>query len=93
MRLKSQHLKEKKWYVDSGCSRYITENKSWFRDLRPKDDGVMKFADGIRSRIVTTGNVGKNDYDFITDVMFVEGLTHNLLSISQFCDPRLQSFV
>ena len=31
-------------------------------------------------------NVGKNDSDLITNVMIVEGLTHNFLSISQFCD-------
>ena len=28
----------------------------------------------------------RNNYDLITDVMLVEGLTHNLMSISQFCD-------
>ena len=46
----------------------------------------MKFADGIKSRIVDIGNVGKNDSNLINDVMLVEGLTHNLLSISQFYD-------
>ena len=30
--------------------------------------------------------VGKDDFDLITNVMLVEELTHNLLSISQFCD-------
>ena len=61
-------------------------NKSWFKNLRPKDGGVVKFADGIKSRIVAIGNVGKNDLDLITNVMLLEGLTHNLLSFSQFCD-------
>ena len=64
----------------------MTKNKSWFRNLRPKDRGIVKFADGIKSKIVGIGNVGKNDSDLITDIMLVEGLTHNLLSISQFCD-------
>ena len=32
------------------------------------------------------GNVGKDNSDLIIDVMLVEGLTHNFLSISQFCD-------
>ena len=86
MYLKSQHLKEKKWYLDSRCSKHMTGNKSWFRNLRPKDGGVVKFADGIKSRIVSIGNIGENDSDLINDVMLVEGLTHNLLSISQFCD-------
>ena len=46
----------------------------------------MKFADSIKSKIIGIGNVSKNDSDLIIDVMLVEGLTHNLLSISQFCD-------
>ena len=61
-------------------------NKSQFKNLRPKDGGVAKFADGIKSKIIGIGNVGKNNSDLIIDVMLVEGLTHNLLSISQFCD-------
>ena len=83
--LKSQHQKEKKWYLDNGCSRHMTGNKFWFKNLKPKDGGVVKFTNGIKSRIVGIDNVGKNDSDLIIDVMLVEGLTHNLLSISQFC--------
>ena len=55
-------------------------------NLRPKDGGVVKFADGIKSKIISIGNVDKNNSNLITDVMLVERLTHNLLSISQFCD-------
>ena len=82
MCLKSHRQKEMKWYLDSGCSRHITGNKSWFRNLRPKDSAIVKFTDGIKSKIVGIGNVGKNDSDLITNVMLVEGLTHNLMSIS-----------
>ena len=84
--LKSHYQKEMKWYLDSGCSRHMIGNKSWFRNLRPKDGGVVKFADGIKSKIIDIGNVGKNDFDLIADVLLVEELTHNLLSISQLCD-------
>ena len=80
--LKSHHQREMKWYLGSGCFRHMTGNKSWFRNLRPKDGGVMKFADGTKSKIVGIGNVSKNDSDLITDSMLVEGLTHNLLNIS-----------
>ena len=75
-----------KWYLDSGYSRHMTGNKSWFKNLRLKDGEVMKFSNGIKSTIIDIGNVSKNNSDLITDVMLVEGLTHNLLSISQFCD-------
>ena len=72
--------------MDSGCSRHMTRNESWFRNIKPKGGGVVKFADGIKSKIVSIGNVGKDNSDLITDIMLVEGLAHNLLSISQFCD-------
>ena len=86
MCLRSHHQKEMKWYLDSGCSRHMTGNKSWFKNLKPKDGGIVKFADGVKSRILGIGNIGKNDFDLIIDIMLVEGLTHNLLSIIQFCD-------
>ena len=60
----------------------MTGNKSWSKNLRPKNGGVVKFANGIKSKIIGIGNVGKNNSDLIIDVMLVEGLTHNLLSIS-----------
>ena len=84
--LKSHYQKEMKWYLDSEGSRHIIGHKSWFRNSRPKDGGIVKLANTIKSKIVGRGNVSKNDSDLITDVMLVEGLTHNLLSISQFCD-------
>ena len=64
----------------------MTGNKSWFRNLKPKESGVVNIVDSIKSRIVGIGNVDKDDFDLIIDVMLLEGLTHNLFSISQFCD-------
>ena len=54
----------------------MTENKFWFRNLRLKDGGVVKFVDSINSKIVGIGNVGKNDSDLITNVMLVEEFEH-----------------
>ena len=73
--LKSHHQKEIKLYLDSGYSRHMTGNKSWFKNLRPKDEGVVKFANGIKSKIIRISNVDKNNFDLITDVMLVKGLT------------------
>ena len=64
--LKSIHKKEKKWYLDSECSRHMTGNKSWFKNLRPKDGGIVKFADEIKSKVIGIGNVGKNNSNIIT---------------------------
>ena len=86
MCLKSHYQKEIQWYLDSGYSRHMTRNKSSFRNLRPNDGVVMKFVDDIKSKIIGIDNVGKNNFDLITDVMLAEGLTHFLLSISQVYD-------
>ena len=58
--LKSHHQKEMKWYLDSGYSRHMIGNRSWFKNVRPKDRGVVKFADGIKLKIIDIGNVGMN---------------------------------
>ena len=73
--LKSHHQKERKWYLDSSCSRHMIGNKSWFRNLKPKDGGLAKFANGIKSKIMGIGNVDKSNSDLNTNVMLVEGLT------------------
>ena len=46
----------------------------------------MTFADKVQPQIVGLGIVGKNDSFLITCVLLVEGLKHNIMSISQFCD-------
>ena len=56
------------------------------RNLLWKKGRVETFVDNVRSNIVGVGNVGKKDSDLIVDVHLVEGLKHNLLSISQFRD-------
>ena len=53
----------------------MTGNKSRFRNLTPKDGGIVKFVNSIKSNIVGIGNVSKNNSDLITEVMLVEGLT------------------
>ena len=54
----------------------MTGNRSWFKNLKPKDGGVVKFADGIKSKITSIGNVSKNNFDLITDVMLVKHSEH-----------------
>jgi len=41
-----------------------------------------------RGRILGVGDIGGNDKVIIKDVLLVESLKHNLLSISQLCDKR-----
>ena len=46
----------------------------------------MTFGDNKKGEIIAKGKVGKSSSYCIDNVFLVEGLRHNLLSISQFCD-------
>ena len=50
--LKYHLQKELKWYLNSDYSRHMIGNRFWFRNLRPKGGRVLKFADGIKSKII-----------------------------------------
>ena len=74
------------WYLDSGCSRHMTRGKSKFSHLVPKDQGFVTFGDNNKGRILGVGNIGTPPNPCIKNVLYVEGIKHNLLSISQLCD-------
>ena len=71
-----------RWYLDSGCSRHMTGDKSKFCLLTENDDGQVTFGENSKGKIISSGKVGKNLSSCIDDVMLVEGLAYNLLSIS-----------
>jgi len=77
--------KQKSWYLDSGCSRHMTGEKSMFLTLTMKEGGNVKFGGNKSGKIIGTGTIG-NSSIFIINVWLVDGLEHNLLSIRQFCD-------
>ena len=46
----------------------------------------MTFGDNGKGRIIGYGSIGNNSSSFIENVFLINGLKHNLLSISQLCD-------
>ena len=40
------------WYLDSGCSRHMTGNKSFFETLVIEEGGCVTFGDGSKKRVV-----------------------------------------
>ena len=46
----------------------------------------MTFGDNEKGRIIGHGSIGNNSSSLIENVFLVDGLKHNLLSISQLCD-------
>ncbi|KAJ8639611.1 hypothetical protein MRB53_016305 [Persea americana] len=64
----------------------MTRDKSLFSTLNDYDGGAVTFGAGNVSKVVGKGTVNVPNMPLIEDVLCVDGLKHNLLSISQICD-------
>ena len=72
--------------MDSGCLRHMTRDESKFAFLTRIKEGYVTFGDNGEGRIIGHGCIGNNSSSLIENVLLVDGLKHNLLSISQLCD-------
>ncbi|KAL6320974.1 hypothetical protein AAG906_010783 [Vitis piasezkii] len=50
--------KKDKWFLDSGCSRHMTEDESKFAFLTKRKKGYVTFGDNSKGRIIGQGNIG-----------------------------------
>ncbi|GKE94511.1 hypothetical protein Tco_1579366, partial [Tanacetum coccineum] len=77
------------WYLDSGCSKHMTGDRSQLTNFVSKFLGTVKFGNDQIAKIM-----GFGDYQIgnvtISRVYYVEGLGHNLFSVGQFCDSNLE---
>ena len=71
--------------MDSGCSRHMTGNQSKFVNLSKKNGGLVTFGDN-KGKIIGKSTIGNDSFTFIENIWLVDGLKHDLLSISQLCD-------
>nr|GFB33116.1 integrase, catalytic region, zinc finger, CCHC-type, peptidase aspartic, catalytic [Tanacetum cinerariifolium] len=77
------------WYLDSGCSKHMTGDRSQLINFVQKFLGTVKFRNDHVAKIM-----GYGDYQIgnviISRVYYVEGLGHNLFSVGHFCDSDLE---
>nr|GFC80840.1 integrase, catalytic region, zinc finger, CCHC-type, peptidase aspartic, catalytic [Tanacetum cinerariifolium] len=77
------------WYLDSGCSKHMTGDRSQLVNFVQKFIGTVKFGNDHVAKIM-----GYGDYEIgnvtISRVYYVEGLGRNLFSVGQFCDSYLE---
>lgn len=64
----------------------MTGNAKLFSTLSSKEGGFVTFGDNGKGKIIGIGDIGKDPFPIIENVLLVDGLRHNLLSISQLCD-------
>ncbi|GJX26006.1 hypothetical protein Tco_0232302 [Tanacetum coccineum] len=77
------------WYMDSGCSKHMTGNRSKLKNFVEKFIGSVRFGNDHFGAIMGYGDYVIGD-SVISRVYYVEGLGHNLFSIGQFCDYDLE---
>jgi hypothetical protein len=70
-----------KWYIDSGFSSYMTRDRENFITLK-KNEFIVTFEGNGSSKIFGKDTLSlENERDNVENVMCVEDLKHNLLSV------------
>jgi hypothetical protein len=81
--------KQKKhdWYVESGCSKHMIGDRDKFLTLQKERDRSVSFGNDDSAKIIGKGTVRiGNKNEKAENVLLVEDMKHNLLSVSQMCD-------
>ncbi|GKC82166.1 retrovirus-related pol polyprotein from transposon TNT 1-94, partial [Tanacetum coccineum] len=77
------------WYLDSGCSKHMTGDRSQLTNFVNKFLGIVKFENDHMAKIMGYGDSHIGNVTILR-VYYVEGLRHNLFSVGQLCDSNLQ---
>eukprot|EP00253_Pinus_taeda_P003737 PITA_03737 len=78
---------ENQWYIDSGCSKHMTGNKEKLQSYTTlENEKKVSFGNDTPAFIKGKGSVQLKEKVKARNVMYVDGLKHNLLSFSQMCD-------
>ena len=78
--------KKRGCYVDSGCSKHMIGDRDKFLTLRKETDGSVSFGNDDSTKIIGKGTVRiGNKNEKAENVLLVEDMKHNLLSVSQMC--------
>ncbi|XP_012840500.1 PREDICTED: uncharacterized protein LOC105960834 [Erythranthe guttata] len=74
------------WYFDSGCSKHMTGVPNQLKNLQNVSGGQVTLGDGNKALVKGEGNLDVGGLPNLDNVLYVEGLKSNLLSVSQLCD-------
>ena len=74
--------------LDSGCTNHMTGERSIFSSYSPmthSNENIV-FRDNSKGDVIGLGKVAITLEHSITNVLHVDSLSYNLLSISQLCE-------
>ena len=77
------------WHLDSACSRSMTGEKSLMTELVPCAGPSVAFGNDTEGHTEGYGVVTNGEITF-KRVAYVNGLKHNLISVSQLCDEDFE---
>ncbi|GJS35247.1 retrovirus-related pol polyprotein from transposon TNT 1-94 [Tanacetum coccineum] len=77
------------WYLDSGCSKHMTGDRSQLTNFVHKFLGTVKFDNDQVAMIMRYGDYQIGNVTILR-VYYVEGLGHNLFSVGELCDSDLE---
>ncbi|WP_287256536.1 hypothetical protein, partial [Stenotrophomonas sp.] len=82
---------ENLWYIDSGCSKHMTGDKEKLESYSALEKGKkVSFGNDTPATIKGKGTAQLKERVKAGNVLYVDGLRHNLLSVSQMCDQRTE---
>jgi hypothetical protein len=78
------------WYLDTGASRHVSGNEATFDSLDSNWASLVSTTGGHNHQIAGTGSVsfylGTGSIKKVDDVLYVPGITKNLLSVGALTD-------
>jgi hypothetical protein len=87
----SAQIQKDSWYIDNGCSSHMKGGKSKFLSLKENKSGSVTFGNDAPGKTLGKGLVRLiNRISKAQDVLFVDGLKHNILSVSQICEKKCE---
>ena len=80
---------QEKWYVDSGNSKHMAGNKEFLTNLQLCSLESVTFGDSAKGTVLGSGSLKIPGMPKLYNVLLVNGLKVNLISINQLCDQNL----
>lgn len=73
------------WYLDTGCSNYMTRRREWIVNLDPRIKSNVRFADDSTVTVEGVGRVlimcKNGGVTYMDDMLYVPTMKSNLLSL------------
>jgi hypothetical protein len=74
--------------LDSGCTDHMTGERRMFTSFEKNEceSDCITFSDNSQGQVLGFGKIAITTEHSISNVLFVESLNYNLLSVSQLCE-------